>query len=161
MAMVRCAEEDRILVVALTVGLCLALSISSGCRKKGQSEGMGKAVRAEELARTYAAERMAWAGASAKSDLRILYAGLLETDRATDFVAFLAAHFEKVETTDYLTFKGDESAGFDVTIIDRDGVGCDESALFKLSPQYAHAAVAVGVPGALLCQGLRLKTGYL
>lgn len=158
--MVKCAKENRIVLIALSICLCFALSISSSCRKKGQSEGIGRAVRTEELTRTYASERIVWAGASEKSDLRILYAGLLDTDRAEDFVAFLAAHFERVETTDYLTFQGDESAGFDVTIIDHDGEDFDAPRL-QLVPQYAHAAIAVGVPGAFLCSGLDLKTGYL
>jgi hypothetical protein len=95
-----------------------------------------------------------------RAGLRILYAGLLETDRAKDFVAFLGEHFEKVETTGYLTFTGTESADFDVTIMDHDGVDFKAPRL-RISHQYDHAAIAVGVPGAFLCSGLSLKTGYL
>ncbi len=146
---------------ALTICLCFGLSISSSCKKE-QSEEIGQDVPSEEITHTYTSEQIGRVGASEKSDLRILYAGLLETDRAKDFAAFLAAHFEKVETTEYLTFKGAESAGFDVTIIDHDGVDSDASkAVFKLSHQYAHAAIAVGVPGAQICSQLSLKTAYL
>lgn len=102
----------------------------------------------------------AGAGNQEHAGLRILYAGLLDTDRAKDFVAFLGEHFEKVETTEYLTFKGNESADFDVTIIDHDGVDFKAPRL-RISRQYDHATIAVGVPGAFLCSGLSLKTGYL
>lgn len=160
--MVKYAKENRIALMALSICLCFALSISSSCKKKEQSEEIGQNVPTEETIHPSTSEQVAWADASEKSDLRILYAGLLETDRAKDFVAFLGAHFEKVRTTDYLTFNGDESAGFDVTIIDYDGVDSDESkAVSKLSHQYAHAAVAVGAPGALICSQLSLKTAYL
>ncbi len=158
--MAKYAKENRIVLIALSICLCFALSISSSCKKKEQSEEIGRNVPAEEITHTSTSEQIVWVEASEKSDLRILYAGLLDTDRAKDFVAFLAAHFEKVETTDYLTFKGAKSAGFDVTIIDHDGEDFDAPRL-RLSPPYAHAAIAVGVPGAFLCEGLRLKTEYL
>ena len=119
--MVKYAKEHRIALMAFSICLCVTLWISSGCKKKEQSEGVGQDVPAQETIYTYTSEQGVRLGASGKSDLRILYAGLLKTDRAKDFVAFLAHHFEKVETTGYLTFKETESAGFDVTIIDHDG----------------------------------------
>jgi len=160
--MVKYAKENRIVLMALSICLCFTLSISSSCKKKEQSEEIRQDVPSEQITHTSTSEQIVWVEASEKIDLRILYAGLLETDRAKDFVAFLAAHFEKVETTDYLTFKGAESAGFDVTIIDHDGVESDASiAVFKLSHQYTHAAIAVGVPGANICSQLSLKTAYM
>jgi len=158
--MVTYAKEHRIVLMALSVCLCFTLSISSGCKKKERSEEVGQDVPAEEIIYTYTSEQGVRLGASGKSDLRILYAGLLKTDRAKDFVAFLAHHFEKVETTGYLTFQGTESAGFDVTIIDHDGTDFNAPRL-QLAPQDTHAAIAVGVPGAFMCSGLDLKTGYL
>jgi hypothetical protein len=106
-----------------------------------------------------------WAGAAeARKEfpprLKILYAGLPDTDRAKDFLEFLGEHFGTVETTDYNTFTGSEAKGFDVTIIDHDGADTKAPRL-RLSPQYAHATITVGVPGAFLCSGLSLKTGYL
>lgn len=158
----KCAKENIIVLATLSICLSFTLMISSGCKKKEQSEKTRKDVPAKQIKDTTSSEQIVWVGASEKIDLRILYAGLLETDRAKDFVAFLVAHFETVETTDYLTFKGGESAGFDVTIIDHDGVDFDVSkAVFKLSHQYAHAAIAVGVPGAHICGQISLKTAYL
>ncbi len=145
--------KKRIIRAMLTIWFVITLTILTGCKKKEQPEEARQVAPTEETKRVSASEKI---------ELRILYAGLLETDRAKDFVAFLAAHFEKVETTDYLTFKGGESAGFDVTIIDHDGVDTDASkAFFKLSHQYVHAAIAVGVPGAHICSQLSLKTAYL
>ena len=100
------------------------------------------------------------AGNQDRTGLRILYAGLLETDRAKDFVAFLGEHFPKVETTDYNSFTGREATGFDVTIIDHDGADTKAPRL-RLSPFYSCATITVGVPGARICDSLSLKTGYL
>ncbi len=158
--MVKCAKENIIVLSALTLCLCFTLTISSGCKKKEQSEEAQQDVPAEQITQTTTSEQVVWVGASEKIDLRILYAGLLETDRAKDFVAFLAANFEKVETTDYLTFKGDESAGFDVAIIDHNGVAF-RSPRPNISRQYTRATVTMGVPGAFICSNLSLKTGYL
>ena len=95
-----------------------------------------------------------------KIGLRILYAGLQNTDRAKDFVHYLKGHFQQVETTDYNTFTGSHTADFDVAIIDHDGA--DTSAPQpRMSRQYARATVTVGVPGTDICSRLSLKTGYL
>ncbi|MHC4207449.1 MAG: hypothetical protein ACYSTT_22560, partial [Planctomycetota bacterium] len=123
--MVEYAKENRIALMTLNVCLCFILLISSSCKKKEQSEEIGQDVPAERIPNTSTSGQIVWEEASEKIDLQILYAGLLETDRAKDFVAFLTAHFEKVKTTDYLTFREAESAGFDVTIIDQDGVDTD------------------------------------
>jgi len=95
-----------------------------------------------------------------KIGLRILYAGLQNTDRAKDFVHYLKGHFQQVETTDYNTFTGSHTADFDVATIDHDGA--DTSAPQpRMSRQYACATVTVGVPGTDICSRLSLKTGYL
>lgn len=97
---------------------------------------------------------------SEKSELRILYAGLPNTDRAKDFMDFLTKHFKKVEFTDYNDFKEGLAANFDVTIIDHNGVGF-RTPLPNISRQYSRATVTVGVPGGFICSRLSLKTGYL
>ncbi|MBL7187698.1 MAG: hypothetical protein ISS70_15355 [Phycisphaerae bacterium] len=125
-----CALRTRIVVAALTLCILAALTSTAGAQNE------------------------------ASSGLRILYAGLLDTDRAKDFVDFLDEHFEKVETTDYLTFTADKSAGFDVTILDHDGVDT-RAPRPSISRQYSRATVTLGVPGADICSRLSLKTGYL
>ena len=100
------------------------------------------------------------AGNQEHAGLRILYAGVLDTDRAKDFVAFLDEHFERVETTDYLKFTSDKSDGFDVTILDYDGVDLRVRGP-NISRSYSHALITLGVPGAHTCSRLGLKTAYL
>jgi len=97
---------------------------------------------------------------SEKIDLRILYAGLPNTDRAKDFVDFLKTYFQQVETTDYNTFTGSHTAEFDVAIIDHNGVGF-RAPRPSISRQYSRSTVTMGVPGAFICSNLSLKTGYL
>ena len=128
--MLECTLRKTIMVVVLAVCLCPPLTSAAS------------------------------AGNQERAGLRILYAGLPDTDRAEDFVAFLGKHFEEVKTTEYLTFKGTESAGFDVTIIDHDGADTKVPRL-RISRQYSSATISVGVPGAFMCSGLSLKTGYL
>ncbi len=97
---------------------------------------------------------------SEKIDLCILYAGLPNTDRSKDFVDFLKTYFRQVETTEYNTFTGSHTAGFDVAIIDHDGLDA-QAPRSRINRQHARATVTVGVPGAFLCSALSLKTGYL
>ena len=99
-------------------------------------------------------------GLSEKIGLRILYAGHPGSEREKDFVDFLSAYFTEVKTVDLKEFKEDNTAGFDVTILDYDGDGFKAPRL-KLSESYSRATVTVGVTGALICGNLKLKTGYL
>jgi hypothetical protein len=158
--MVKCAKENKIVLLALAICLFFTLTISSGCKKKEQSEEARQDIPAEEITPTSTPEQVVQIGPSGKIDLRILYAGLPDTDRAKDFVDFLSKHFKQVETTDYNTFTGNEAADFDVAIIDHNGVAF-RSPQPKISPQYNRATVTMGVPGAFICSRLSLKTGYL
>ena len=130
------------LPVILILFFALIPSILDGCKRKEEPELQQKT------------------DSSGKISLRILYAGLQNTDRAKDFVDFLTKHFQQVETTDYNTFTGNHTADFDVAIIDHDGADTRAPRL-RLSRKYARATVTVGVPGAFLCSNLSLKTGYL
>jgi len=158
--MVKCNVKDRIILVSLTLWFVLALAISGGCKKKDQPEDNQQAIGYQKTEHISASEKIDKVDTSEKTGLRILYAGLPNTDRAKDFVEFLTKHFEQVETTDYNTFTEDQTADFDVTILDYDGVEF-RAPRPNISRQYARATVTMGVPGAFICSSLSLKTGYL
>ena len=142
------SKNNLILSVVLVFLLALVLIVFVGCKKDQPHE----AQQAIESQKTYTS--------SEKVDLRILYAGLPNTDRSKDFVDFLTKYFQQVETTDYNTFRGSHTADFDVAIIDHDGADT-RAPRPNISRQYARATVTVGVPGAFICSQLSLKTGYL
>ncbi|GAG08059.1 unnamed protein product [marine sediment metagenome] len=135
----------------LTIWFVSTLTILTGCKKKEQPEEARQVAPTEETKRVSASEKI---------ELRILYASLPNTERSKDFVDFLSKHFERVETTDYNTFfhTGDQSADFDVTIIDHDGLSEAHGPDIR---SYSHAAITVGVPGAYISDRLGLKTAYL
>jgi len=98
----------------------------------------------------------------AKITMRILYAGHPVSAREKDFVKFLGKYFTQVQTGDLATFSDKSADGFDVAILDYDSDGMDvfKFPRPKLSQNYAHATVTVGVAGGLIGSQLRLKTGY-
>jgi hypothetical protein len=98
----------------------------------------------------------------AKITMRILYAGHPGSAREKDFVEFLGKYFTQVQTGDLATFDDKSADGFDVAILDYDGDGVEalHAPRPKLSQNYAHATVTVGVAGGLIGNQLRLKTGY-
>jgi hypothetical protein len=150
----------KIAYLAMTVWLALALTYGGGCKKKEQPKDTQQAVAPQKSEHIAAPEKVETTDTSGKIGLRILYAGLLDTDRAKDFTDFLAKHFKEVGTTDYNGFRDDRAAGFDVVIIDHDGADT-EAPRPSISRQYSRATVTMGVPGGDICSGLSLKTGYL
>lgn len=158
--MIKCTVKNGIVLVALGLWLVFAVAISGGCKKKEQPEEARQAVPAEETQQVSTSEEIDEIDVSEKIELRILYAGLPNTERAKDFVDFLTKHFKEVETTDYNTFTESKTAGFDVTIIDYDGQDT-RAPLPSISREYSRATITVGSPGADLCNRLSLKTGYL
>ncbi len=158
--MIKCTVKNGIVLVALGLWLVFTLTIFISCKKKGQPEETQQAVPAEETQQVSTFEEIDKIDVSEKIDLRILYAGLPNTERSKDFVEFLTRHFKQVESTDYNTFVENKSAGFDVTIIDYDGQDT-RAPLPSISRQYSRATVTIGSPGADLCSRLSLKTGYL
>ena len=95
--------------------------------------------------------------------LRILYAGTPGSMREKDWVRFLKKHFSKVGTTELKGFTGKESNDFDVIILDSDYSGRKAFSAPRpsLVKDYSRATVTVGAVGAMICDGMRLKTGYL
>jgi len=158
--MIKFTFENSIVFVTLTLWFVFALAISGGCKKKEQPEDTQQAVSTEETKHISASDKIDEVDVSEKIELRILYAGLPNTERAKDFVEFLAKHFKQVETTDYNTFTEDKTDGFDVTIIDYDGQDT-RAPLPSISREYSRATITVGSPGADLGNRLSLKTGYL
>jgi hypothetical protein len=140
-------KNKIILSVVLVFLFALVSIVFVGC-KKDQPQEAQQAVKPQKI------------DASGKIDLRILYAGLPNTDRAKNFTSFLKTYFRHVETTDYNTFTGNHTSDFDVAIIDHDGADT-RAPRPNISRQYARATITVGVPGAFICSNLSLKTGYL
>ena len=141
-------ENKLALTAALVFLLAFMLIMYASCKKKEPSHESQQTAESQTIE------------TSEKIALRILYAGLLNTDREKDFVDFLKKHFQQVETTDYYAFTGSYKTDFDVAIIDHNGLGFNVPTP-KISRQYSRATVTVGVPGAFLCSHLSLKTGYL
>ncbi len=158
--MARYALRNKAGCTVLTLCCVLVMIFAFGCRKKEQPQGSRRGPSTETTKPAPAPERVYQADTAEKINLRILYAGVPNTDRAKDFVDFLAEHFAQVETADYNTFKEEQSSGFDVVILDYDGVGFNAPRL-NISRQYSCATITMGVPGAFICSSLSLKTGYL
>jgi hypothetical protein len=151
----------------------LCVAVFSGCRKKADP-GAAPAPRPEvhaaasqpEPPQTDDSARPADVPAppadmpAGKIALKILYAGRKGTDRAWDFAEFLKANFAEVGEGDYAAFQPEQAAGFDVVVLDYDGVALNAPRL-NLPPDYARATLTLGVPGADLGSQLNLKTGYL
>jgi hypothetical protein len=95
-----------------------------------------------------------------KVDLRILYVCHPAGDREKDFIRFLREHFSQVRAADLAKFKEKQTEGFDVIILDYDGDGF-KAPRPRLSTGYTQPTVTVGVAGALICDSMSLKTGYL
>jgi hypothetical protein len=146
--------------VKLVFYLLLGVTACLGCRKKEKPEDAERPASAEAVRQEPTPEKVVDVGTSGKVDLRILYAGLPNTERARDFVDFLTKHFKEVKSTDYNSFTEDQSTDFDVTLLDYDGVNT-RAPRPKIPRDYAHATITVGVPGADICSGLSLKTAYL
>ena len=98
-----------------------------------------------------------------KIALRILYAGTPGSMREKDWLGFLKKHFTKVASADLKGFTGKESSDFDVLILDSDYSGrrAFSAPRPSLVKDYSRPTVTVGAVGAMICDGMRLKTGYL
>ena len=102
---------------------------------------------------------------SPKIGLRVIYLGHPQSPRARDFVGFLEKHFRKVGQGDLDTFRESDGASYDVTILDYDELKVVNNHIRMpktiVSRQYLRPTVTIGATGALVCERLGLKTGYL
>jgi len=92
--------------------------------------------------------------------LKILYAGRPGSDREKDFVGFLKRYFDVVQTGSLETFQEADAQGFDVTLLDWDW-NAFEGPRPKISESFSRPLITLGVPGGMICNEWRLKTGYL
>ncbi len=91
---------------------------------------------------------------------KILYAGRPGSDREKDFAGFLTKYFDVVRTGNLETFQEADSQGFDVTLLDWDWNEF-EGPRPKISESFSRPIITLGVPGGMICNEWRLKTGYL
>ncbi len=151
-------KKAVVLLLTVSIGVYVLGGVG-GCKKSVPDGGAGRTARPEETERVDKEVEVVSDEGGEKIDLRILYAGLPDTDRQKDFVKFLSGHFEKVGVGDYLNFRADQADGFDVVILDHDGA--DFWAPRPDVPRdYSRATITMGVPGALICSNLGLKTAY-
>ncbi len=150
----------KMIVCVLAVSACLLVfSVLGGCKKEVPGAKTGQAAQVEKTQSPPKEVEVVSDDGPDKINLKILYAGLLDTDRQKDFVKFLSGHFIEVGIGDYLNFKPDQAEGFDVVILDHDGAEY-WAPRPDVPRDYSRATITMGVPGALICRNLGLKTAY-
>ena len=148
----------RYAAVILLLGVLIALQVF----KKKQSpparqETQTALVKSEDLQ----------VAADGKIPLKILYVGLVNTERQKDFVSFLSDNFTEVKSTNLYAFKEEQTSGSDVIILDKDGIqwanrdGGKPLMDYSVSNQYSRPTITLGIPGAFWTDRMRLKTGYM
>jgi hypothetical protein len=117
------------------------------------------------------------ARATEKSNLRVLYAGHVDSPRAGDFTSFLAKHFAKVTVVDFGKFQEGDAKEHDVVIFDwtsiyprdkegkisrdKEGPGVSMPPAPRLSQSFDRATILVGAAGGQVAGTLQLKIGWL
>ncbi len=151
----------KMIVCVLAVSACLlVLGVLGGCKKEIPGAKTGQPAQVEKTLSPAKEVEVVSDDEPDKINLKILYAGLLDTDRQKDFVKFLSGHFKQVGIGDYLNFNSAQADGFDVVILDHDGVDT-QAPTPDLSRDYCRATVTMGVPGADIGSRMGLKTAYL
>lgn len=149
--MVKCGREKRIILSVLIVCLCFSLVISSGCKKKDQSDEARQAV-SEKAKKTSVSKEVESARVFEKINLRILYVGQPNIERSKDFIDFLSDNFKKVTAVDKKAFDQDRTTEFDVILLDQ---------IIRIKREYSRPTVTIGGAGTKIGDYLDLKTGYL
>ncbi len=97
--------------------------------------------------------------------LRVLYVGYPGTEREKDFVSLLEKHFTKVGKADLDKVEVKDADGFDVAILDYGELIIKGNAIVSprvvFGREYSRPVLTIGAAGALVCDSLGLKTGYL
>ncbi|MHC4205192.1 MAG: hypothetical protein ACYSTT_11125 [Planctomycetota bacterium] len=147
----------RYTAVILLLGVLIALQVN---KKKehppAQQETQTALTKSDDLQVT----------AGDKIPLKILYVGLVNTERQKDFVSFFSENFQEVKTADLYAFKEEQTNNSDVIILDKDGIqwanrGGKPLWDLRVSNQYSRPTISMGIPGAFWTDRMGLKTGYM
>jgi len=147
----------RYIAVILLLGVLIALQVFKKELPPAQQETQNALVKSDDLQVT----------AGDKIPLKILYVGLVNTERQKDFVSFLSNNFTEVKTANLYAFKEEQTNNSDVIILDKDGIqwagrGDGKPLMdFPVSDQYSRPTISLGIPGAFWTDRMRLKTGYM
>jgi hypothetical protein len=117
------------------------------------------------------------ADAAEKADLKILYAGNVDSPRAKDFTSFLEEHFARVTPVDLGKFRESDAQGHDVVLFDwtsiyprhKDGrinSGKQAESISMpptphLSQDFDRPAILIGAAGGQVARGPLLKIDWL
>jgi hypothetical protein len=117
------------------------------------------------------------APAADKADLKILYAGNVDSARARDFTAFLEQHFAKVTPVDLGKFQEADAKAHDIVIFDwtsiyprdkdgkvdnsRQAAGIGMPPAPRLSHGFDRPAILIGAAGGQVAGNLGLKINWL
>lgn len=97
--------------------------------------------------------------------LSVLYAGYPENPRYKDFVELLEKHFTKVGKTDLAKFQEKDVEGYDVAVLDYGELivrnNTIQSPDVPFAKSYSRPTITIGATGAMMCDRMNLKTGYL
>ena len=108
-------------------------------------------------------------------ELKVLYAGNPDSDRAEDFQQLLSQHFEAVEVMNYGDFRPDDADGFDVVIFDwtstyprdEDGTinwekenGFSSPPAPQLPSSFDRPAVLIGAAGGGICNRMNIAINW-
>jgi len=143
------AKNKMVLSAVLLFLLAFVPMVCMDCKKKEKPEDTQQVVESRETKQVSDSQKT---DTSEKIGLRILYVGSPASERQKDFTEFLSRHFAQITTIDNDAFTEDQTAEFDVTILDQE---------VKVHWSYTSPIVTIGSPGADICSRLSLKTGYL
>ena len=117
------------------------------------------------------------AHAAEKANVKVLYAGNVDSPRAKDFTSFLAKHFVQVTPVDLRKLRDADAQGHDVVLVDwtsiyprdKDGkISRDKQApsmsmppAVQLSRDFDRPTILIGAAGGQFSQGRNLKIDWL
>jgi hypothetical protein len=117
------------------------------------------------------------AHAAEKANLKVLYAGNVDSPRAKDFTSFLDKHFATVTALDLGKFREGDAKEYDVILFDwtsiyprdkdgkiaygKEGPGLSMPPAPRLSGDFDRPAILIGAAGGQVAGTLQLKINWL